>query len=80
MKNVTRYILMMLVFYLTLPMTAALSQALKADEIKPLVNDKTWEMVFKNSAAKTGTFARIFIWDWKQDGTICARLISAPKK
>lgn len=79
MKNVTRYILMMLVFYLTLPMTAALSQALKADEIKPLVNDKTWEMVFKNSGAKTGTFARIFFWDWKQDGTICARLISAPK-
>jgi len=69
----------MLVIYLTLPMTAAMSQAVKADEIRAMVNDKTWEIVFQDATRKTGYFTRTTFWDWKQDGTICARLMGVAK-
>ncbi len=73
MKNVTRYILMMLVFYLTLPMTAALSQALKAEDIRAMVSDKSWRMQ-ASVVTRKATY-----WDWNRDGTVCARLLSAAK-
>jgi len=58
---------------LVLPMTTSASDRLSATEVESLLNDKTWEMHFIMSQ-KRATY-----WDWRRDGTLCARVLGAPQ-
>jgi hypothetical protein len=45
---------------------------LKAGNIKELTSDKTWEI--------TLSIGQVQIWDWKRDGSLCARLDGRPRE
>ncbi len=51
------------------------TDALDANSIRQLANDKTWAMKW---AACMGGSCETF-WDWHKDGSICARVIDAKK-
>jgi hypothetical protein len=66
-------LLMMVVFSLSLPLSASAAETLNAAEIEALVNDKTWEMRIGKRKD------RMTFWDWKRGGTLCARILEAPR-
>lgn len=58
-------VLASLLFLLGTPSVAAVEK-LSGDNVAALLKDKAWEMTFSEAAT---------VWDWKNGGVVCARLI-----
>ena len=48
-----------------------------ADQLKTLVEAKTWAMSFQGNLSNPGT---VTYWDFKADGSICARFVGSKPK
>ncbi len=55
-----------IIVLLTIPGNRAWAEMLDANNIGKLAHDKTWQMTWAGGRSQ--------FWDWKHDGSICARL------
>ena len=74
MRLFNKFLSVIFLMFLTLPMNAHASQALKAEEIGSLVDDKTWHMRFEGAEGSS------MYWVWHRDGTVCARWFGSGRK
>ncbi len=59
-----------IIVFLAIPGTSAWAETLDANSIGNLTNDKTWQMKWPTCLGYNCTQ----FWDWRQDGSICARM------
>ena len=56
------------------PLLSSAAEPMRADALKTMLSDKKWEMKW---AACMGAPPCRAYWDWKADGSVCARVIDA---
>jgi len=74
MKRVAIYALALFCAYAVFPLMTSAAEAVGAGSLKKMLNDKKWEMKW---AACMGAPPCRAYWDWKADGSVCARSIDA---
>ena len=70
MKSQRWWLVVAIIVFLAIPVTRAWAETLDANSIGNLTNDKTRQMAWPNCLG----FNCTQFWDWKQDGSICARM------